>query len=72
MVEVCFGHVEYSVPKEIQDDEIAKEAILYADIAAFLTSIPEVLKEHPRLRKSIKLDLELLKTLAELGHIVAG
>lgn len=72
MVEVKFGQIEFSVPKAVKGDEIAEEAIIYADIATFLTSIPEVLKEHPRLRKSIKLDLELLNTLAELGHIVAG
>jgi len=72
MVEVCFGHVEFSVPEELMGDEIAEEAIIYADIASILTAIPEVLKEHPRLKESIKADTELLQTLLELGHIVAG
>lgn len=72
MVEVCFGHIDYSVPIELQGDEIAEEAIIYGDIATFLISIPEVLKTYPRLKESIKLDTELLQTLLELGHIVAG
>lgn len=72
MVEVCFGHVDFSVPKELMGNEIAEEAIIYGDIASILIAIPEVLKEHPRLKESIKSDTELLQTLLELGHIVAG
>lgn len=72
MVKVDFGQVEFSVPRELKDDELASEAIIYADIATFLMAIPDVLKEHPRLKKSIKLDINMLETLAEIGHIVAG
>ena len=36
MVEVCFGHVDFSVPKELIDNEIAAEAIIYGDIASIL------------------------------------
>ena len=71
MVEVKFGQIEFSVPKTVKGDEIAEEAIIYADIATFLMAIPDVLKEHPRLKKSIKLDVDMLKMLAEIGHIVA-
>lgn len=72
MVKIEFGEVNFSVPKEVKGDEIAEEAFIYADIATFLMAIPEVLEEHPRLKKSIKQDLELLKILANIGHIVAG
>ena len=72
MVEVCFGHVDFSVPEELIDNEIAAEAIIYGDIASMLFAIPEVLKEHPRLKESIKSDTDLLEILLELGHIVAG
>lgn len=72
MVKVEFGQIEYSVPKEVKGDELLEEAILYADIATFLFSIPDVLKEHPRMKRTLKLDMDLLEQLAEIGHIVAG
>lgn len=72
MVNVCFGQVEYTVPIEVKDNKDLSEAIIYGDIASFLLSIPEVLKEYPNMKKSIKQDVNLLMALAELGHIVAG
>lgn len=72
MVTCAFGGIEFLIPNELSGDEIAEEGIIYQDIATFLTAIPEVIKEHPRLKESIKSDIELLKSLADLGHIVAG
>lgn len=72
MVVVENGHLELSTPLSVKDDEIAKEAIIYSDIATFLTAVPEILEKYPKLAVSIKSDLLLLGSLMELGHIVAG
>lgn len=72
MVTICFGHVQFDIPMEIKGDKELEEAIVYDDISSMIMAIPEVLKEYPGLKKSIKLDTELLQTLLELGHIVAG
>ena len=72
MVISSCGKVEYSVPKEVEGESILAEAIIYADIASFLLSIPDILNDYPNLKKSIKNDVNLLMALADLGHIVAG
>ena len=72
MVTVCFGHIQFDIPVEVKGNKKAEEAIIYDDISTMIMAIPEVIKQYPDLKKSIKADTELLQTLLELGHIVAG
>lgn len=66
MVKVCAGVFEVTVPKIIEDDEILTEAIIYGDIATFIMELPTLIEKYPRIKESVAMDVELVRSLIQL------